>query len=215
MNKLSKRQAEILAYIKDEVKIKGYPPSVREIAEAVGLASSSTVHGHLERLEQKGYIRRDPTKPRAIEILGDTAPVVNEVQASYSEVYNDIINIPVIGKVTAGIPITAVENVEEYFPLPTSVAPSNEQVFMLRVEGDSMINAGILNGDLVIVKKQFTAENGEIVVAMTEDSEATVKRFYKESDHFRLQPENDALFPILLKQVSILGKVIGVYRTYH
>ncbi|MFF3024598.1 transcriptional repressor LexA [Gottfriedia sp. NPDC057948] len=215
MNKLSKRQAEILAYIKDEVKIKGYPPSVREIAEAVGLASSSTVHGHLERLEQKGYIRRDPTKPRAIEILGDTATVVNEVQASYNEIYNDIINIPVIGKVTAGIPITAVENVEEYFPLPTSVAPSNEQVFMLRVEGDSMINAGILNGDLVIVKKQFTAENGEIVVAMTEDSEATVKRFYKESDHFRLQPENDALFPILLKQVSILGKVIGVYRTYH
>lgn len=215
MNKLSKRQAEILAYIKDEVKIKGYPPSVREIAEAVGLASSSTVHGHLERLEQKGYIRRDPTKPRAIEILGDTATVVNEVQASYSEIYNDIINIPVIGKVTAGIPITAVENVEEYFPLPTSVAPSNEQVFMLRVEGDSMINAGILNGDLVVVKKQFTAENGEIVVAMTEDSEATVKRFYKESDHFRLQPENDALFPILLKQVSILGKVIGVYRTYH
>ncbi|WP_369700075.1 transcriptional repressor LexA [Bacillus sp. AFS041924] len=215
MNKLSKRQAEILAYIKDEVKIKGYPPSVREIAEAVGLASSSTVHGHLERLEQKGYIRRDPTKPRAIEILGETAAVVNEAQASYSEIYNDIINIPVIGKVTAGIPITAVENVEEYFPLPTSVAPSNEQVFMLRVEGDSMINAGILNGDLVIVKKQFTAENGEIVVAMTEDSEATVKRFYKESDHFRLQPENDALFPILLKQVSILGKVIGVYRTYH
>ncbi|MGG2027206.1 transcriptional repressor LexA [Gottfriedia sp. S16(2024)] len=215
MNKLSKRQAEILAYIKDEVKIKGYPPSVREIAEAVGLASSSTVHGHLERLEQKGYIRRDPTKPRAIEILGDTTTVVNEVQASYSEIYNDIINIPVIGKVTAGIPITAVENVEEYFPLPTSVAPSNEQVFMLRVEGDSMINAGIMNGDLVIVKKQFTAENGEIVVAMTEDSEATVKRFYKESDHFRLQPENDALFPILLKQVSILGKVIGVYRTYH
>lgn len=214
MNKLSKRQAEILAYIKDEVKVKGYPPSVREIAEAVGLASSSTVHGHLERLEQKGFIRRDPTKPRAIEILGDSQ-AVNEAQAVYSEIYNDIINIPVIGKVTAGIPITAVENVEEYFPLPTSVAPANEQVFMLRVEGDSMMNAGILNGDLVIVKKQFTAENGEIVVAMTEDSEATVKRFYKESDHFRLQPENDALLPILLKQVSILGKVIGVYRTYH
>ncbi|WP_088072453.1 transcriptional repressor LexA [Gottfriedia luciferensis] len=215
MNKLSKRQAEILAYIKDEVKIKGYPPSVREIAEAVGLASSSTVHGHLERLEQKGYIRRDPTKPRAIEILGESNTVVNETQASYNEIYNDIINIPVIGKVTAGVPITAVENVEEYFPLPSSVAPSNEQVFMLRVEGDSMMNAGILNGDLVIVKKQFTAENGEIVVAMTEDSEATVKRFYKESDHFRLQPENDALLPILLKQVSILGKVVGVYRTYH
>ncbi len=215
MNKLSKRQAEILAYIKDEVKVKGYPPSVREIAVAVGLASSSTVHGHLERLEQKGFIRRDPTKPRAIEILGDNSPVVNEAQAVYSEIYSDIMNIPVIGKVTAGIPITAVENVEEYFPLPTSVAPANEQVFMLRVEGDSMMNAGILNGDLVIVKKQFTAENGEIVVAMTEDSEATVKRFYKESDHFRLQPENDALLPILLKQVSILGKVIGVYRTYH
>lgn len=215
MNKLSKRQAEILSFIKDEVKIKGYPPSVREIAEAVGLASSSTVHGHLERLEQKGYIRRDPTKPRAIEILGESNTAVNEAQAVYSEMYNDVINIPVIGKVTAGIPITAVENVEEFFPLPASVATANEQVFMLRVEGDSMINAGILNGDLVIVKKQFTAENGEIVVAMTEDSEATVKRFYKESDHFRLQPENDALLPILLTQVSILGKVIGVYRTYH
>lgn len=215
MNKLSKRQAEILTYIKDEVKVKGYPPSVREIAEAVGLASSSTVHGHLERLEQKGYIRRDPTKPRAIEILGETDSTVNESHTSYNEIHTDIMNIPVIGKVTAGVPITAVENVEDYFPLPTSIAPGNEQVFMLRVEGDSMINAGILDGDLVIVKKQYTAENGEIVVAMTEESEATVKRFYKESDHFRLQPENDALYPILLKQVSILGKVIGVYRTYH
>jgi repressor LexA len=215
MNKLSKRQSEILNFIKEEVKSKGYPPSVREIAEAVGLASSSTVHGHLERLENKGYIRRDPTKPRAIEILGENTSLDHESPFTPSSELQNVMNIPVIGKVTAGIPITAVENVEEYFPLPTSIAPSNDQVYMLRVEGDSMINAGILDGDYVIVKKQYTAENGEIVVAMTEESEATVKRFYKESDHFRLQPENDALFPILLKQVSILGKVIGVYRTYH
>jgi len=215
MNKLSKRQSEILTFIKEEVKTKGYPPSVREIAEAVGLASSSTVHGHLERLENKGYIRRDPTKPRAIEILGEHTSLDNDIPFTPSQELQNVMNIPVIGKVTAGVPITAVENVEEYFPLPTSVAPSSDQVYMLRVEGDSMINAGILDGDYVIVKKQYTAENGEIVVAMTEESEATVKRFYKESDHFRLQPENDALFPILLKQVSILGKVIGVYRNYH
>ncbi|MBP0725935.1 transcriptional repressor LexA [Bacillus sp. RG28] len=215
MNKLSKRQSEILNFIKEEVKSKGYPPSVREIAEAVGLASSSTVHGHLERLENKGYIRRDPTKPRAIEILGENTSLDNDIPFSPSQELHNVMNIPVIGKVTAGVPITAVENVEEYFPLPTSIAPSSDQVYMLRVEGDSMINAGILDGDYVIVKKQYTAENGEIVVAMTEESEATVKRFYKESDHFRLQPENDALFPILLKQVSILGKVIGVYRNYH
>ncbi|AYA75509.1 transcriptional repressor LexA [Robertmurraya korlensis] len=208
MTKLSKRQVDILEYIKEEVKQKGYPPSVREIGEAVGLASSSTVHGHLARLESKGYIRRDPTKPRAIEIL-DLDEVVSNIPK-----YN-IVNVPVVGKVTAGIPITAIENVEEYFPLPERLAPADEQVFMLEVMGDSMIEAGILDGDYVIVKQQQTANNGDIVVAMTEEDEATVKRFFKEKDYVRLQPENSSLAPIILRNVSILGKVIGVYRHIH
>jgi repressor LexA len=208
MTKLSKRQVDILEYIKEEVKQKGYPPSVREIGEAVGLASSSTVHGHLARLESKGYIRRDPTKPRAIEIL-DLDEMVNNIPK-----YN-IVNVPVVGKVTAGQPITAIENVEEYFPLPERLAPADEQVFMLEVMGDSMIEAGILDGDYVIVKQQQTANNGDIVVAMTEEDEATVKRFFKEKDYVRLQPENSSLAPIILRNVSILGKVIGVYRHIH
>lgn len=207
MTKLSKRQQHILDFIKDEVRKKGYPPSVREIGEAVGLASSSTVHGHLSRLESKGLIRRDPTKPRAIEILDI------DVQSRIPK--GNVINVPVVGKVTAGQPITAVENIDEYFPLPESLAPADEHVFMLEVMGDSMIEAGILDGDYVIVKQQQTAQNGEIVVAMTEDDEATVKRFFKEKDYFRLQPENSAMDPIILNNVSILGKVIGVYRHIH
>jgi repressor LexA len=203
MQKLSKRQLDILEYIKDEVRLKGYPPSVREIAEAVGLASSSTVHGHLARLESKGLIRRDPTKPRAIEIL--------DLEESTVPKYN-IINVPIVGKVTAGMPITAIENVEEYFPLPERLAPSDEQVFMLEIMGESMIEAGILDGDYVIVRQQHSANNGDIVVAMTEDDEATVKRFFKEQDFIRLQPENSSMAPIILRNVSILGKVIGVYR---
>ncbi|MCE4047955.1 MULTISPECIES: transcriptional repressor LexA [Bacillaceae] len=203
MQKLSKRQLDILEYIKEEVRLKGYPPSVREIAEAVGLASSSTVHGHLARLESKGLIRRDPTKPRAIEIL--------DLEENNIPKYN-IINVPVVGKVTAGLPITAIENVEEYFPLPERLAPSDEQVFMLEIMGESMIEAGILDGDYVIVRQQNSANNGEIVVAMTEDDEATVKRFFKEKDSIRLQPENSTMEPIVLRHVSILGKVIGVYR---
>lgn len=203
MQKLSKRQVDILEYIKEEVKLKGYPPSVREIAEAVGLASSSTVHGHLARLESKGLIRRDPTKPRAIEIL--------DLEESNIPKYN-IINVPVVGKVTAGMPITAIENVEEYFPLPERLAPSDEQIFMLEVMGESMIEAGILDGDYVIVRQQHSANNGDIVVAMTEEDEATVKRFFKERDFIRLQPENSTMEPIILRNVSILGKVIGVYR---
>jgi repressor LexA len=203
MQKLSKRQLDILEYIKDEVKLKGYPPSVREIAEAVGLASSSTVHGHLARLESKGLIRRDPTKPRAIEIL--------DLEESNIPKYN-IINVPVVGKVTAGLPITAIENVEEYFPLPERLAPSDEQIFMLEIMGESMIEAGILDGDFVIVRQQHSANNGDIVVAMTEEDEATVKRFFKERDFIRLQPENSTMEPIILRNVSILGKVIGVYR---
>lgn len=207
MTKISKRQQDILEFIKGEVKKKGYPPSVREIGEAVGLASSSTVHGHLARLESKGLIRRDPTKPRAIEIL--------EVDQTLHIPKNNVINVPVVGKVTAGIPITAIENVEEFFPLPERLAPADEQVFMLEIMGESMIDAGILNGDYVIVKQQQTANNGEIVVAMTEDDEATCKRFFKEKDFFRLQPENATMEPIILRNVSILGKVIGVYRQIH
>lgn len=207
MAKLSKRQQDILDFIKSEVKTKGYPPSVREIGQAVGLASSSTVHGHLARLEAKGLIRRDPTKPRAIEIL--------EVDANDNIPRSNVVNVPVVGKVTAGLPITAIENVEEYFPLPERLAPADEQVFMLEIMGESMIEAGILNGDYVIVKQQTAADNGDIVIAMTEDDEATCKRFFKEKDYFRLQPENSTMDPIILKNVSILGKVIGVYRQIH
>ncbi|MFV5961813.1 transcriptional repressor LexA [Bacillus sp. AK25] len=206
MTKLSKRQLDILKFIKEEVKSKGYPPSVREIGEAVGLASSSTVHGHLARLETKGLIRRDPTKPRAIEVLDE-----EEMNIPKSAV----MNVPVIGKVTAGLPITAVEIVEEYFPLPETFAAPDEQVFMLEIMGESMIDAGILDKDYVIVRQQSTANNGDIVVAMTEEDEATVKRFYKEDTHFRLQPENPSMEPIILQNVSILGKVIGVFRNIH
>ncbi|KZE65963.1 XRE family transcriptional regulator [Fictibacillus phosphorivorans] len=204
MTKLSRRQLDILAFIKEEVSQKGYPPSVREIGEAVGLASSSTVHGHLARLEKKGLIRRDPTKPRAIEVLGldDNIPSVRSI------------SIPVIGKVTAGLPISAIENVEEYFPLPEHVV-GDENVFMLSVVGDSMIEAGIFNKDLVVVKQQPTANNGDIIVAMTDEDEATVKRFFKEKNHIRLQPENSSMEPIILQSVTILGKVIGVYRSIH
>ncbi|AJH77695.1 MULTISPECIES: transcriptional repressor LexA [Heyndrickxia] len=202
MAKLSKRQQAILDFIKHEVKTKGYPPSVREIGQAVGLASSSTVHGHLARLESKGLIRRDPTKPRAIEILDHD----EEIPAQ------NVVNVPIVGKVTAGIPITAVENIEEYFPLPEHLVPSDESVYMLEIEGDSMVDAGILNGDYVIVRSQQTASNGDIVVAMTDENEATVKRFFKEKDYFRLQPENQTMEPIILKNVTILGVVIGLYR---
>ena len=207
MNKLSKRQQDILDFIKEEVKSKGYPPSVREIGLAVGLASSSTVHGHLERLETKGLIRRDPTKPRAIEIL--------DLEEDSHIPKSKVINVPLIGKVTAGMPITAIENVEEYFPLPEHLAGYDQQVFMLEISGESMIDAGIHDGDYVIVRQQKTAQNGDIVVAMTEEDEATVKRFYKEKNHFRLQPENPTMEPIILENVSILGKVIGLYREIH
>jgi repressor LexA len=203
LKKASKRQEDILAFIKEEVRKKGYPPSVREIGEAVGLASSSTVHGHLARLESKGLIRRDPTKPRAIEILdGANSPVEKQ----------GVIHVPLVGKVTAGLPITAIENVEEFFPLPETFGTSDDHLFMLEIMGNSMIEAGILNGDYVVVKQQQSANNGEIVVAMTEDDEATVKRFFKEKSYFRLQPENSSMDPIIVNQVTILGKVVGVYR---
>ncbi|NJP36272.1 transcriptional repressor LexA [Alkalicoccus luteus] len=206
MTKLSTRQQAILDFIRDEVKDKGYPPSVREIGEAVGLASSSTVHGHLSRLEKKGFIRRDPTKPRAIEVIGQ--------EGDQSVTHTPAISVPVIGKVTAGQPITAIENVEEYVPLPASLA-QDEESFILEISGDSMIEAGIFDGDYVVVRQQAHADNGDIVVAMTDENEATVKRFFKEKDYFRLQPENASLEPIILDYVHILGKVVGVFRTLH
>ena len=179
---------------------KGYPPSVREICEAVRLKSTSSVHSHLESLEKNNYIRRDPTKPRTIEIIDDC----------FNLTRRELVNVPMIGAVAAGQPILAEQNIENYFPIPVEMLP-NEQTFMLRVKGESMINAGILDGDQIIVKQQETARNGEIVVALIEDS-ATVKRFYKEKGYYRLQPENDALEPILVDQVQILGVVIGLVR---
>ncbi|GAE24357.1 SOS-response repressor and protease LexA [Halalkalibacter wakoensis JCM 9140] len=207
MSKLSKRQLEILDFIKVEVQKKGYPPSVREIGEAVGLASSSTVHGHLSRLEKKGFIRRDPTKPRAIEVLDldNEATHIPDKKTTY---------VPVLGKVTAGLPITAVENIEDYLPLPEHLV-TGENTYVLVIQGDSMIEAGIFDGDMVIVRQQQTANNGDIIVAMTEEDEATVKRFFREKDYIRLQPENSTMEPILLKECTVLGKVVGVFRTIH
>lgn len=206
MKKVSKRQEDILTFIKEEVRAKGYPPSVREIGEAVGLASSSTVHGHLARLESKGLIRRDPTKPRAIEVISAEDALVER---------SPVLHVPLIGKVTAGLPITAIENVEEYFPLPQSYGTDDDHIFMLEIVGNSMIEAGILDGDYVIVRQQQTADNGDIVVAMTAENEATVKRFFREDTYFRLQPENSSMDPIIVNDVSILGKVTGVYRHIH
>ena len=201
---LSQRQTNILEFIKEEIRRKGYPPSVREIGEAVGLLSSSTVHGHLQTLEDKGYIRRDPTKPRAIEILDSSSDVIEN---------NKVVHVPIIGRVTAGQPILAVENAEGSFPLPAELV-TEDNVFMLRVQGESMIEAGILDGDLIIVRQQNDARNGEIVVALIGE-EATVKRFFKERTLIRLQPENSSMEPIYSQDVSILGKVVGVFRTLH
>ncbi|GEL76303.1 transcriptional repressor LexA [Tenuibacillus multivorans] len=206
MKNLSKRQKEIFEFIVENVNLKGYPPSVREIAEAVGLASSSTVHGHLARLEEKGFIRRDPTKPRAIEIIYDDGNATQEHEAMYA---------PLIGKVTAGHPITAIENIEEYIPVPATISATEDEIFVLSIQGESMIEAGILDKDLVMVRKQSTANNGDIVVAMTEEDEATVKRFFKDKDKYRLEPENPTMEPIILDQVTVLGKVIGLYREIH
>ena len=198
--KISAKQKEILEYIKAEILSKGYPPAVREICEAVDLKSTSSVHSHLETLEKNGYIRRDPTKPRAIEILDD----------DFNLTRREVVNVPIVGHVAAGEPILATENIENYFPIPVEYMP-NEETFMLKVKGESMINAGIFNGDNVLVKKQPNAENGDIVVALVDDS-ATVKTFYKEDGYYRLQPENDTMDPIIVKECSILGKVFGVFR---
>ncbi len=200
--KITTKQREILEYIKNAILNKGYPPAVREICEAVQLKSTSSVHSHLEALEKNGYIRRDPTKPRAIEIMDE----------NFNLTRREVVNVPVIGSVAAGQPILAVENIESYFPFPADLIP-NRETFMLKVKGESMINAGIFAGDKVLVQKQQTAENGDMVVALVEDS-ATVKTFYKEDGHIRLQPENDAYEPIIVPDCTILGKVFGVFRLF-
>ncbi|SHI00496.1 transcriptional repressor LexA [Sporanaerobacter acetigenes] len=199
---LSQKQIEILEFIKREIQLKGYPPAVREICSGVNLKSTSTVHGHLEKLEKKGYIRKDPTKPRAIEVL--------DRDEDYLFAPKKTVDIPIIGKVTAGQPILAVENIEDTFPIPLDIAERGP-LFMLKVQGESMIEAGIFNGDYVLVRQKNDAENGDIVVALLED-EATVKKFYKEENYIRLQPENETMSPILTRDVKVLGKVIGLYR---
>ena len=201
MPSITNKQLEILEYIKNTILSEGYPPALREICEAVHLRSTSSVHAHLATLEKNGYIRRDPAKPRTIEILDDL----------FNFSTREMVNIPVVGTVAAGEPILAEEGVEDYFPFPAEVLHTNKEVFMLRVKGESMINAGIKPGDKIMVEQQDTAENGEIVVALIEDS-ATVKRFYKEQDHYRLQPENDTMEPIIVNDVQILGKVVGLIR---
>lgn len=200
--KISPKQKEILEFIKDQILTRGFPPSVRDICEAVHLKSTSSVHSHLETLEKNGYIRRDPTKPRAIEILDDT----------FNLTRREVTNVPLVGRVAAGEPILAQENIENYFPIPVEMLPNNN-TFMLTVKGESMINAGILDGDYVLVEEQHTALNGDMVVALIEDG-ATVKTFYKEEGVIRLQPENDFMDPIIVRNVQILGKVIGVFRFF-
>ena len=200
--KITAKQQQILDYIKQEILNRGYPPTVREICETVNLKSTSSVHSHLETLEKNGYIRRDPTKPRAIEICDD----------SFQMVRTEMVSLPIVGQVAAGTPILAEQNIEDYFPVPADVVPSGES-FILNVRGDSMINAGIFDGDRVFVNACNTARNGEMVVALIDDS-ATVKTFYRENGHIRLQPENDTMDPIIVNDCQILGKVFGVFRFY-
>lgn len=201
--KLSRKQEQILEYIKEETLKKGYPPTVRDICEAVNLKSTSSVHSHLSTLERNGYIRRDPTKPRAIEIIDD----------SFNNIRREMTSIPIVGQVAAGEPILAQQNIESYFPLPVEYVPKGD-TFILKVKGESMINVGIYSGDYVFVESCNTARNGEMVVALIDDS-ATVKTFYQENGHIRLQPENDTMEPIIVNECTILGKVFGVFRLYH
>ena len=200
--KITDKQQQILDYIKQEILNKGYPPTVRDICEAVRLKSTSSVHSHLESLEKNGYIRRDPTKPRAIEIIDD----------NFNLPRREVVNVPMVGRVAAGEPILAVENIDSYFPIPAEFMP-NAESFMLKVKGESMINAGIMDGDQILVERCNSARNGDMVVALVDDS-ATVKTFYKEADHIRLQPENDTMDPIIVPDCEILGKVFGVFRFF-
>lgn len=200
--KITDKQRQILEYMKEQILSKGYPPSVREICAAVGLKSTSSVHSHLETLEERGYIRRDPTKPRAIEIVDDT----------FNLTRRELVNVPILGNVAAGQPLLADDNINGYFPLPPEYV-NNSQTFMLTVKGESMINVGIFDGDMVVVEQTNVARNGEVVVALIEDS-ATVKTFYKEKDYIRLQPENDSMDPIIVQDCLIMGRVIGLYRKF-
>ena len=200
LERITPKQQEILEYIKETILKKGYPPAVREICEAVSLKSTSSVHSHLETLEEKGYIRRDPTKPRTIEIIDDCFQLTRR----------EVVNVPLLGTVAAGLPLYAEANIENYYPIPAELLP-NAETFMLKVKGNSMVNSGILEGDQIIVEYRATAHNGDIVVALVDDS-ATVKRFFKEKSHYRLQPENDSMDPIIVNKVEILGKVIGLFR---
>ncbi len=198
--RITAKQQEILDFIKKQILTKGYPPSVREICEEVNLKSTSSVHAHLETLEKNGFIRRDSTKQRAIEIIDD----------DFALTRRDVVNIPIVGTVAAGQPLLAVENISDYFPIPVDMLP-NKELFMLRVKGDSMINVGILDGDTIIVARQENASNGDIIVALVDDS-ATVKRFFKEDGHYRLQPENDFMEPIIVDDCQIIGLVVGLIR---
>lgn len=200
--RITTKQQEILDYIKSQILTKGYPPAVREICEAVNLKSTSSVHSHLETLEKNGYIRRDPTKPRAIEIMDDEFNITRR----------EMVSVPILGNVAAGQPLLAVENIQEYFPIPAEYMP-NSEVFMLNVKGESMVNVGIFDGDRILVEQTPTAQNGEIVVALIDDS-VTVKTYYKENGHYRLQPENDFMDPIIVDELSILGRVIGLFRMF-
>ena len=205
MNNLTKRQNEILNYVKEYIVAHGYPPTVREIGKDLGVSSPATIHTHLNKLVEKGFIKKDGSKNRAIELL---------VENEFIEKDENVVEVPLLGKITAGSPIEAIETPDEYFSLPTYLVPNNKEVFTLKVSGDSMINAGILDGDIVIVQRQNVARNGEIVVAMNDENEVTLKTFYKEDGYFRLQPENDTMDPIILDNVVILGKAIGLYRKF-
>ena len=202
---LSTKQLNVLEYIYQTVQTQGYPPTVREIGKAIGLSSTSTVHGHINRLQKNGYLEKDPTKPRALEITAQGLEALG-IQENDEQ-------IPVLGVVTAGEPILAVEEATDFFPVPPEFKNESSDLFMLTIRGESMINAGILSGDQVIVRKQSTADNGEIVIAMTDENEATCKRFFKETDHIRLQPENDTMSPIILDNVTNVGKVLGLFRS--
>ena len=205
MESLTKRQDEILTYVKEYIVSHGYPPTVREIGRDLGVSSPATIHTHLNKLVEKGYVKKDGSKNRAIELL---------VENEFENKDPDIIEVPLLGKITAGSPIEAIEMPDEYFSLPAYLVPNNKDVFTLKVSGTSMINAGILDGDIVIVQRQNVARNGEIVVAMTDENEVTLKTYYKEDGYFRLQPENDTMDPIILDNVTILGKAIGLYRKF-
>ena len=205
MTEITKRQEEVLIFIKKYMATHGYPPAIREICKGVGLSSPATVHAHIKNLEKAGYLKNESNKFRTIELL---------VENEYLEKNDDVIKVPLLGKITAGNPIEAIENPDEFISLPANLIPAKETIFTLKVSGESMINAGILDGDIVIIQKQNTARNGDIIAAMTPENEVTLKTFYKEKDHIRLQPENDTMEPFRFENITVLGKAIGLYRKF-